>query len=78
MKHHYFVVCFDEETNSFDVDYQTQDRVFTGHPIFDVSRNTWETVGRHLDSDDSIYNRAADALFEAVTDLDLREKKEIK
>jgi hypothetical protein len=78
MKQHHFVVCFDEETNSFDVDYQTQDAVFNGQPIFDPASENWEPLGSYLDDDDSIYNRAADALFEAVTDLALREKGENK
>lgn len=72
-RQHHFVVCFDEETGEFSLDFDTQDVKFDNRPIYDVDADEWEQVTNHIDDDNSIYNRAADALFSAVQDLPLRE-----
>ena len=73
-KQHHFVVVFDEETNEFSVDYDTQDIKFDNKPIYDPAEDEWLNVAGEIDDDNSIYNRAADALYEAITNLPLREK----
>lgn len=72
-RQHHFVVYYDEATGLFDVDYDTQDVKFHGAPIYDEVKQEWEPIGDQLDNDNSIYNRAADSLAEALRDLSLRE-----
>jgi hypothetical protein len=73
-KQHHFVVYYDENTNQWNVDYDTQDIKFDNKPIYDPAEDEWLNVAGEIDDDNSIYNRAADALYEAITNLPLREK----
>lgn len=72
-KQHHFVVYYDERSGLFEVDYATQDVKFHRAPIYDWEKEEWEPIGDQLDDDNSIYNRAADSLAEAIRDLPLRE-----
>lgn len=72
-KQHHFVVVFDEETGEFTLDFDTQDVKFDNRPIYDVDADEWEQVTNHIDDDNSIYNRSADALYSALSGLPLRE-----
>jgi hypothetical protein len=69
MKQHHFVVMFDEATGQFDMDYQTQDAVFNGKPIFDTENEDWQPVGDDLDDNESFYCVAADLIAEAIAQL---------
>ena len=65
-----FVVFYDTETDSFEIDYDSQEVFFHGRPVFDTELDEWVALE---DSDweerDTDYNRAADALWCVVKDL---------
>jgi hypothetical protein len=69
---YHFVVRYDQETNSFEMDYDTQDSVFAQGPVYDTVINTWARIGDRIDDNDSAYNRAADAIFWAISALRLQ------
>ena len=72
-KQHHFVVCYDEDTEEFTLDFDTQESKFDGKPIYDEKTNEWLDISGEIDDDNSIYNRSADAVFFAIRDLKLRE-----
>lgn len=71
-KQYHFVVLYNESTGEFEVDFDTQEAKFDNEPIYDESRNEWLGISGEIDDENSLYNRAADALFVAVRDLHLR------
>lgn len=71
-RQHHFVVYYDEATNEWTVDYDTQDIKFDNKPIYDLDTDEWVSVADEIEDDNSIYNRSADALYEAVKTLPLR------
>ena len=74
MQYH-FVVMYDDETNEFAVDYDTQEAKFHDCPIYNTKTDEWlELTGEHIDNDDSTYNKAADTLYNTVQYLQLKEK----
>jgi hypothetical protein len=73
-KQYHFVVCYDTETNEFEVDYDTQDAKFDYAPVYDTTTGEWEGYSDELNDDNSTYNRAADAVYFAMRKLTLREE----
>jgi hypothetical protein len=66
----HFVVKYDTETETFAVDYETQDAMFHEGAIYDNGLSCWRRpADDELDNDDSEYCRSADRLFVAVERL---------
>lgn len=75
MQYH-FVVMYDDETNEFQMDYDTQEAKFNGAPLFDTTTNQWVTLTEeHFGKDETTYNRAADLLYSLVEYLPLKEEE---
>lgn len=71
-KQYHFVVFYNETTGHFELDFDTQEAKFDGKPIFDESKNEWLGISGETYDENSVYNRAADALFFATRELTLR------
>ena len=73
MQYHY-VVMYDDETGRFEMDYHTQESKFNNAPLFDTNTDEWlELEARHWETDNTIYNKAADTLYLAINDLTIKE-----
>ena len=69
-KQYHFVVYYDTDNDSFHIDYDTQDTMFQGAPIFDTDSAGWEDLeDSHWGDPTSAYVRAGDALYEATKAL---------
>ena len=74
-REYHFVVFYDEQTDSFELDYDTQDSKFQGSPIFDKDTGEWERLEpNHWADDGSVYNKAADLLYRTMQHLSLEEE----
>ena len=70
-KQYHFVVCYDSDTKTWSMDYDSQDSKFQGAPIFDPQTGEWELLTSDIwEDDDSVYNRAGDLLARAVYELE--------
>ena len=70
-KQYHFVVYYDSESKTWEMDYQTQDAKFDGAPIFDSETGEWEFLADDVwEDDESVYNRAGDLLARAVNKLE--------
>jgi hypothetical protein len=74
-RQHHFVIFYDEGTGNFVLDFDTQESWSNGKPIFDDSKDEWQGLGEEIEDDNSTYNRSADALYEAIKNLPLRDKE---
>lgn len=73
MQYHY-VVMYDDETGKFEMDYHTQEAKFNNAPLFDTNTDKWlQLEAHHWETDDTIYNRAADTLYLAIDNLTIKE-----
>lgn len=73
MQYHY-VIMYDDETDEFQMDYDTQDVKFNGAPLFDTKTDTWvELEENHWADDSTTYNKAADLLYNTLQHLSLEE-----
>ena len=69
-KQFYFTVFYDTETDSFEIDYDTQEAFFHGNPVFDTELQDWVALeDSDWEEDNTDYNRSADALYLAIKDL---------
>jgi hypothetical protein len=69
-KQYHFVVMYDEASDTFELDYDTQEAKFNNLSIFDSDTGEWEEVtSEHWEDDNTIYNRAGDALATALENL---------
>lgn len=67
---HHFVVCYDEATKRFSIDYDVADAWRDGQTIYNPESNTWEYS--FDDDDDSIREREttyADKLADALAEI---------
>ena len=69
-KQYHFVVMYDAATNSFSLDYDTQEAKFGKEVVYDTESESWELIysGDYYE-DESDYNIAGDALAEALYHL---------
>jgi len=75
MQYHY-VVMYDDESEEFTMDYESQDVRFNGMPLYNTETNEWERLEEsHWEDDSTVYNRAGDALWFAVKDLQPLDKE---
>jgi hypothetical protein len=69
-KQYHFVVKFDAETETFEMDYDTQEAVFEDGVIYNPETRAWEHASDNdIDWEGSYYNRAADGIAFAITNL---------
>jgi hypothetical protein len=67
---------YDDKTDEFQIDYDTQDAKFDGAPLFDTASNEWITLEENHWADDSTpYNKAADLLHTTLQHLTLEEEE---
>jgi hypothetical protein len=67
---YHFVVHYDEILDEFYMDYDTQEAKFDGSPIYNTETEEWEQLTEeHFDDDNTAYNRAGDALADAIRNL---------
>lgn len=65
---YYFVVSFDTETNTFELDYEVQEMMFDSKPVYSDGEFR-ELSTNEIHNDESVYNQAGDAIHFAVTGL---------
>ena len=71
MQYHY-VVVYDDTTDEYQIDYDTQEAKFDGAPLFDTTTDEWVRLKENHWADDSTtYNRAADLLYNTLQRLEL-------
>ena len=64
---YHFVVMYDIETGEFQMDYDTQDAVFSDGPVFDKETQEWRLLeDEEWENDGTSYNTAGDALFDVL------------
>jgi len=70
-KQYHFVVMYDAETGEFEMDYDSlSTRFHDGESIFNNATQEWERVTDDIwENDGSTYNRAGDALADAIREL---------
>jgi hypothetical protein len=69
-RQYHFVVQYNDETNEYWMDYDSQEAKFDNCPIYNTETDEWERLTEeHFDDDSTIYNRAGDALSHAVTHM---------
>jgi hypothetical protein len=67
---------YDEGTQEFSMDYDTQEAKFDNCPIYDNDRDEWVELESSIwEDDNSAYNRSGDALAEALRTLTAKEEK---
>ncbi len=66
-KQYHFVVVYDEESNSFSMDYDTQEVKFQNAPIYNKGTDEWEELtSDNFQNAEGIYSRAAVAIGDVV------------
>lgn len=71
MQYHY-VVVYDDTTDEYQIDYDTQEAKFDDAPLFDTNTDEWIRLEENHWADDSTtYNRAADLLYNTLQHLAL-------
>jgi hypothetical protein len=72
-RHYHFVIHWDDELEEYYMDYEQQDFKFGGRPIYNTDTGEWEKLtDQHWEQDNTIYNRANDALVDAIDGLRIR------
>ena len=71
---YHFVVVYNTVTGEFDLDYETQDTVFTNGPVFHEDTNEWRKLRTdEWEEDKTDYNIAGDSLYRVLhNDLNKR------
>jgi hypothetical protein len=69
-KQYHFVVMYDEHSDTFELDYETQEAKFNNLSVYDSDTGEWEPLEpEHWEDNDTAYNRAGDALASALRRL---------
>jgi hypothetical protein len=72
-REYHFVVRYDADADTFDMDYDTLMSKFHDSPIYNPETNDWEKLKElHWENEGSNYNNAGDAIWDAVKNLKLR------
>ena len=55
---HYFILCFDAETNTWDWDTDQEEVAFPNGTVYDEETNTWTSAylgdGEYIDNEDEV------------------------
>lgn len=69
MQYH-FIVYYDTETGKYGTDYDTQDALFDGKPVYSPTLSKWfDIFEEDMLVEQSEYNRIADALEKVLENL---------
>jgi hypothetical protein len=67
---YHFVVVYDEKSDTFNLDYDTQEEKFENLSIYNTELDSWQPLeSRHFEDDNTPYNRAGDSLALALENL---------
>jgi hypothetical protein len=76
-REYHFVVRYDADADEFDMDYDTLMAKFHDSPIYNPETGEWERLKEnHWEDENSNYNNAGDAIWDAVKSMKLRGKND--